>query len=147
MLKGILLGAMLLVGPTIYGQAVKEGDRFGDSINGTTHVIKDGRPVPMAKADDKKLPTEVAIPEVRQDKAKVLVLELALIKTQMEKLEAQYLELKKADEDKRAKIFAEFTSAAKAAGVEESQFEKYEFRLDALKMVLKKEEPKAEVKK
>lgn len=97
--------------------------------------------------DDKKLPPEVAIPEIRQDKAKVLVLERALIQQQMEKLQAQYKELKAAEEDKTAKLMAEFTSAAKAAGVDEGSLDKYEFRLDLLKMLLKKEEPKAEVKK
>lgn len=99
------------------------------------------------KGDDKKLPPEISIPEVRSDKARVLVLERALIEAQMEKVATQYKELKVSLEDKTAKLMAEFTTAAKLAGVEEAALEKYEFRLDLLKMFLRKEDPKVEVKK
>lgn len=90
--------------------------------------------------DDKKLPPEIAIPEVRIDKAKVLVLEMQLANTQLEKLELQYKETKQAIEDRKAKLVAEFTSAAKAAGVEEKDLDKYVFDLATLKMTLKKDE-------
>lgn len=135
MLRAVMLGSMLMVGTVAYAQTATE-------LKGST------TPATVAvKVEDKKLPPEIAIPEARTDKAKVLVLERALLESNMEKVANQYKELKAAFEDKTAKLMAEFTSAAKAAGVEEAAMEKYEFRLDLLKMLLKKEEPKAEVKK
>lgn len=128
----LLLVVMILVG--LVGRAQ-------EPVPMPLNVVKDGKIVTPVKADEKKLPAEVSIPEVRVDKTKVLVLERALLLGQMEKLEAQYKEAKAALEDKSAKLIAEFASAGKAAGVADADMDKYEFRLDSLKMVLRKEEP------
>lgn len=104
--------------------------------------VDNGKVSAPGKAEDKKpaLPAEVTIPEARVDKTKVLILERALLLSELEKLELKYKELKASKEEKEAKLFAEFTSALKAAGVADENHEKYTIDLATLKLV-KKEDP------
>lgn len=100
--------------------------------------------VPMLRADEKKLPPEVSIPEARVDKTKILALELRVINSDMQAIEAKYKELKAQQDDKQAKLFAEFSSALKAAGVSEDNLNKYQVNLETLKLTLRPEEPAKE---
>lgn len=98
----------------------------------------------VTRADEKKLPPEVSIPEARVDKTKILALELRVINSDMQAIEAKYKELKAQQDEKQAKLFAEFSSALKAAGVSEENLNKYQVNLETLKLTLRPEEPAKE---
>lgn len=137
-LKWALVSAVLVVG-LIGGVAMSQ------SKEGKADLAMSKEGV-ITKVDDKKLPPEVSIPETRVDKTKILTLELRVISSDIAALEAKYKELKASQDEKQAKLFAEFSSALKAAGVAEENLNKYQVNLETLKLTLR-EEPKAEVKK
>lgn len=128
MLRAIVLGVLLGGGSVAGAQTAQE-------LKGSV------APATVAKVEDKKLPAEVSIPEPRVDKTKILTLELRVLNVDMQALETKYKELKAQQDDKQAKLFAEFSSALKAAGVPEDSLNRYEVNLETLKMKLKAEEP------
>jgi hypothetical protein len=83
----------------------------------------------VEKKVEVKLPAEVAIPEARVDKTRVLVLERTLLLQQLDKIKSEI-------ETREIKLQAEMVSALDRAGVAKEDHGKYQINLETLKISL-----------
>lgn len=128
----------------------------GDAIGGVSSGVQSPE---LAKAnkvdnkvDNKKASAELALPEARLDKARIMVLErkVALQEGQqlqqaVRDIQARAKELDVMLKDLGSKLQVEMISVLRGAGVDEKEFGKYEMNLETFKIT--KVEPVVEEKK
>lgn len=101
-------------------------------------------PEAKPKAEEKKAPPDTfTIPEVRQDKARLLSKDLLIIEMQLRELTRLYKEQEAQQRQLAEKLTAEMASAMRAVGIEEKDFDKYEMNRDTLIITKKKTEETA----
>lgn len=98
-----------------------------------------------------KTPAEVAVPEAREDKVRLLQSNLEVVELRQQKLidelkaSQAWKDLEVAAKDAGGKLQAELVSALKLAGVDEKDFANYKYDQRTLKFTrIKVEEPKKE---
>lgn len=106
-------------------------------------------------ADKDKAPVEVAIPEAREDKVRLIQVKLENIQLKQQQLvqkveeqlkaSKEWKELEAAQQDAITKLQVELVSAMKAAGLTEKDFDSYKYDQNTLKFTLK--QPEATTKK